>query len=157
MPEASQLSILLAHWALEDGNGAAMHCYNIGNFKGHEPQNYCKFETTEVVNDKTVKMVCQFVAYDSLADGCQAYMHSFMTRWTKAWTYVIAGDVDGFAQALKDEGYYTANEIAYDHGLRARLVLVLGPVQTALALLPTDPAPPVEFTLPDGEDSTEDA
>jgi hypothetical protein len=33
---------------------------------------------------------------------------------------VLSGDVDGFAQALKDQGYYTADEAQYAAGLEAR-------------------------------------
>jgi len=121
-PTAGQLMIIMAQWMLETGDGQEFIQYNVGNIK-HTPTDgldWCSYMTTE--GDPPVKMVQSFKAYPSLEAGIDAYLSVFLTgRYSNAWPFVLDGDPDGFSQALKDRGYYTANEAGYDAAMRARL------------------------------------
>lgn len=64
-----------------------------------------------------------FRAYPDLATG----MHSFVSskqneksRYHPAWTFVLAGDPEGYGRKLGALGYYTASSDAYARSMRAR-------------------------------------
>lgn len=129
-PSEDSLLVLLAQWDLETGGGKSMIQWNIGNFKASPASGHlwCEYMTTEVIGGITEHLMQSFAAYTSLADGMQAYLKAMHTRFSSAWSYVVDGDLDGFAQALKDEGYYTASEASYAAGLRARYDALKGEI-----------------------------
>jgi hypothetical protein len=121
-PSRDSLLVLLSQWDVETGGGKSMIQWNIGNFKA-DPNGshlWCEYMTTEVVKGVTEHLMQSFAAYTSLADGMQAYLRAMHTRFSKAWSYVVDGDLDGFAQALKDQGYYTQVESIYQAALQSR-------------------------------------
>jgi len=124
-PTTGQLMILMAQWMLETGAGASMVQWNVGNIK-HVPGDaldWCDYTTTEY-DAQGVKhtLVQSFKAWPSLEAGLDAWLHIFLLgRYSNAWPYVLDGDPDGFAQALRDRGYYTATETSYDANMRAHL------------------------------------
>jgi hypothetical protein len=124
-PTSAQLMVLMAQWGLETGNGASMIQYNVGNFKSTagDGLDYTTFRTREVINGEDVYLDQNFKAYPDLDSGVAAYLASLAPpsgRFSSAWPYVLSGDLDGFAQALKNAGYYTASEESYAAGLHAR-------------------------------------
>jgi flagellum-specific peptidoglycan hydrolase FlgJ len=123
-PSRQSLLVLLSQWSLETGNGASMVQFNVGNFKaphkGSDGGVFCQFMTTEVENGVTVHVSQPFAAYPDLVSGVTAYLSAMHGRFGGAWAYVLSGNLDGFAQALKDQGYYTASESSYAAGLEAR-------------------------------------
>lgn len=50
-------------------------------------------------------------AYDSVEEGAEAYWVAISGRWADA--FLVMGDPEAFARALKKLGYYTGNEDAY--------------------------------------------
>jgi len=59
-----------------------------------------------------------FRAFKSLDDGMREQVKILAKRFSRAWPPLLAGDVDGFAQALKSMGYFTASAGAYANGMR---------------------------------------
>jgi len=120
-PSRESLLVLLAQWSLETGNGASMVGWNVGNFKASASSPlWTSFLTTEYQGGSPVQMMQNFAAYPNLQAGVSAYLGAMQGHFGGAWQYVLDGDVDGFAQALSDEGYYTAPEATYQAGLEAR-------------------------------------
>ena len=86
---------------------------------------------------------CRFRAFATLDDGAQNYLRGMWQRWTDAWPYVCREDPEGFAAALKEQGYYTGPESAYATNVRhyfdqfmKTIVLPVDPTAD------TDPSPP---------------
>lgn len=62
----------------------------------------------------------RFRVYSSLADAMRSHFILMSKgRYASCWPFVIAGDVNGFAQAIHDHGYMTASAQAYAHGMAA--------------------------------------
>jgi hypothetical protein len=127
-PSRESLLVLMSQWAVETRNGADMVQWNPGNFKapkmGSDGNAFCQYMTTEVIKGTTVHLLQPFRAYASLSAGVNAYLSAMHSRFSKAWAYVESGDLDGFAQALKDQGYYTQTESVYAAALQGRYDLM---------------------------------
>jgi hypothetical protein len=121
-PSRDSLLVLMAQWDLETAGGHKMIQWNVGNFKASPSGSHlwCEYMTTEVIRGVTQHLMQSFAAYTSLANGMDAYLTAMHTRFSSAWSYVLNGDLDGFAQALKDEGYYTQTESIYQSVLQQR-------------------------------------
>jgi hypothetical protein len=61
-----------------------------------------------------------FLAYGTLEDAMLDYLTLIQTRYGTAMDAAVNGDIDGFAQGLRDHGFYTASEASYASLLRAR-------------------------------------
>lgn len=62
----------------------------------------------------------RFRAYPSLDIAMRHHLELLAKkRFASCWPAVLAGDVDGFAAALKAKGYFTASAEAYAAGMRA--------------------------------------
>ncbi len=149
-PTQGQVMILLAQWALETANGASMVQWNIGNVKhvSGDGLDWCTYTTTEGSGANVQTLQQSFKAYPNLQAGLGAFFAMFQGsgRYASAWPSVESGDVDGFAQALKAKGYYTASEASYAAGMKARLAQLEalglpspssfpGPIVAAVAVL----------------------
>lgn len=137
-PTSGQLMILMSQWCLETGNGVDMIQWNVGNVKHVQGDglDWCNYLTTEGSGADERKVIQSFKAYASAEAGVDAFLNLFLIgRYSNAWPFALDGDVDGFAQALKDRGYYTASEASYDVGMRARLKMLEA---IGLPALPTD-------------------
>jgi hypothetical protein len=61
-----------------------------------------------------------FLAYGTLEDAMLDYLTLIQTKYGAALSAAVNGDIDGFAQGLRDNGFYTASEASYASLLRAR-------------------------------------
>ncbi|MBX3200897.1 MAG: glucosaminidase domain-containing protein [Labilithrix sp.] len=118
-PSAAALDVLTAHASLETGSGAKMYNYNFGGIKGAGPTGEtARCRTKEVLDGREVEIRDGFRAYRSLDEGALDYVRLMRDRFGGAVARAEAGDVDGFARALKQARYYTADESKYASALR---------------------------------------
>lgn len=123
-PTKEQVGVLYAQWMVETGG---KHCWNwnIGNVKvtqGQVDAGVPWFDlpgTWEIINGQRVTLKegdpgRRFRAYASLDAGMAEHLAFLRNkRYAPSWPYVERGDPDGFARALKRQGYYTASADDY--------------------------------------------
>lgn len=118
-PSRQVLALLLAQWALESGNGAATHNYNLTNIKRNSGDPYYQyFRCSEIVNGKEVffdppSAQCAFAAYKNPVDGAVAYIRILQKRphW---WKGLLTGDIAKFNEGLSTAPkFYTASPQLY--------------------------------------------
>lgn len=118
-PSREQISMLLAQNALETGHRKSMWNYNIGNITTNGKDKFDYFDdlkTNEQISPGVwKKMNLKYRAYPSLKDGAKDYINflSKSQRYQKAWQNVLNPNPVAFSKALKDAGYYTADEAPY--------------------------------------------
>ena len=113
------LDTLAAQASLETGRGGSMYNYNFGGIKGHSSSGEtADYLTHEVLGGQDVKIRQGFRAYASLDAGAEDYVKVLQKRFGGALDVARTGNVDGFAHALKQAGYYTASESSYAAALR---------------------------------------
>jgi hypothetical protein len=114
------LDVLTAQASLETGRGGKMNNYNFGGIKGAGPGGAtARYLTREVGSDASEHhLVDGFRAYSSLACGAADYLQFLKTHYSGAFDAASRGDVDGFAAALKQHGYFTENVDRYASALR---------------------------------------
>ena len=138
------LDVLTAHASLETGSGGQMYNYNFGGIKGKSPMGEtARMRTKEVYDGREVEVRDGFRAYRSLDDGALDYVRLMRDRFGGAVARAEAGDVDGFAHALKQAHYYTADESKYASALRG----LAGKVDVAEAAAVAT-APKIELSSP---------
>jgi len=114
------LDVLTAQASLETASGGRMYNYNFGGIKGTGPTGEtATLRTREVLGGKDVEIRDGFRAYRSLDEGATDYVRLIKDRFPGAMAQAERGNVDGFAKALKQSNYYTADEQAYASGLRS--------------------------------------
>lgn len=119
-PSAATLDVLTAQVSHETGRGQHMYNYNFGGIKGTGPSGATTAAmTSEVLSSGTVRLRQNFRAYDSLDQGALDYVAFMHAHYGAAVDQAAAGNLDGFAHALKRAGYYTASESDYAAALRA--------------------------------------
>jgi hypothetical protein len=119
-PTARTLDVLAAQVSLETAHGGAMYNFNFGGIKGASPKgDTAHYLTHEVLNGKDLKLEQGFRAYNSLDAGAKDYVSVLQSRFPQAFSQAMAGNIDGFAHALRQAHYYTASEQDYTSGLRA--------------------------------------
>jgi hypothetical protein len=112
------LDTLTAHASLETGSGGAMYNYNFGGIKGAGPTGMTAVcRTKEVFDGKEVEVRDGFRAYRTLDEGALDYVRLMKDRFGGAVSRAESGDVGGFAHALKQAHYYTADETKYASAL----------------------------------------
>ncbi len=117
---AATLDTLTAQASLETGRGGSMYNYNFGGIKGHSASgDTADYMTHEVLGGQDVKIKQGFRAYSSLDEGAEDYVKVLQKRFSGALDAAGTGNVDSFAHALKQEGYYTASETSYASALRS--------------------------------------
>ena len=128
-PSSQTLDVLSAQVSLETAHGGSMYNFNFGGIKGASPSgNTAHYLTHEVLGGKDVKLEQGFRAYTSLDAGANDYVSVLQSRFPQAFGQAVAGNIDGFAHALRQAHYYTASEHDYTSGLRAAAGL---PAQSA--------------------------
>ena len=159
-PSRASLLVLLAHWALETGFGAACWNWNLGNVKHvkGDGRDYFGVRHNEIVNGKTIWLDADdteepkdpFRAFHGLAEGVSDYLGILRGQFGFAWPAVEAGDAASFCHALRQRGYYTSDEALYTAG-------VMRCYHQLDASIPIDPEPVAamhpEFVPPDPTDS----
>ena len=114
------LDVLTAQASLETASGGRMYNYNFGGIKGAGPTGEtAKLRTHEVLGGKDVEIRDGFRAYRTIDEGATDYVRLMKDRFPGAMAQAERGDVDGFARALKQSSYYTADEKSYASGLRS--------------------------------------
>lgn len=133
-PRIEVLALALAKCALETGRWKSCHRHNWGNVKCSESYDglYTTFRCNEVIKGKVVWFdpttdgyteppghpQTRFRAFRTASDGALAYVQFVAGgRYAKAWQLLLAGDAAGFVHALKQAGYFTADEAAYLKGV----------------------------------------
>lgn len=148
-PSAGLLDVLTAQVSLETGRGDRMFNYNFGGIKGAGPSGAtARYRTAEITEEGTEKHITDgFRAYGSLGEGAKDYLATLTTRYPAALSAAARGDVDGFAVALKQRGYFTAHLEDYSTALRGLLREGGAPARRAVGPA-TEVSPPTPFTLP---------
>jgi len=123
-PSKEQVAMLLSQNALETGNRKSMWNYNIGNITTVPNANYNYFDdlsTDEQIKPGTwKKMRLKYRAYDNLNDAAIDYLKFISSgRYANAWKSILNPDPVAYSKALKQSGYYTANEAPYTAGLKS--------------------------------------
>jgi Transglutaminase-like superfamily len=131
VPTGAQLLILLAQWALETGWTAGMAAspsqiqWSVGNVKHTDGDgaDWVTYTTQEGSGANVQTLQQSFKAYPDLASATLDYFNRFQPGGPNAGAFasVQSADVQGFAKALKSEGYYTASEASYAAGMQGRL------------------------------------
>jgi flagellum-specific peptidoglycan hydrolase FlgJ len=113
--------LLTAQIGLETADGRFSYGYNVGNMKASDKPGvkYQTLKTYEIVDGKRVDMREPFLAHDTLDEGLHAYVE-YLDR-KGLLDAADAGDVDAYNHALKQAGYYTADEAAYGRNMKKRL------------------------------------
>jgi hypothetical protein len=126
-PSFNSLCVLFAQITLESGvNAKYMHNFNPGNIKSTPTDGrlWTAFRCSEVFGGKEQffdppNPICNFRAFKTCAEGMTDYVQflSQNKNYAKAWSEVINGNPEAYAQALHDEHYYTASVILYTKGV----------------------------------------
>lgn len=112
------LDVLTAHASLETASGGQMYNYNFGGIKGRSlTGETARYRTKEVVDGREIEVRDGFRAYRTLDDGARDYVRLMRSQFGAAVARAEAGDVAGFAHALKQARYYTADEAKYASAL----------------------------------------
>jgi hypothetical protein len=153
-PNSRTVDVLAAQVSLETAHGGSMYNFNFGGIKGASPQGEtANYMTREVLDGHSVALQQGFRAYRSIDDGARDYVSVLRTRFPQAYQQALAGNVDGFAHALKQSHYYTAPESQYASGLRAAAGLpssvgsgATAPAHAAITSLPDNLATSAELS-----------
>jgi flagellum-specific peptidoglycan hydrolase FlgJ len=113
------LDTLTAQASLETAGGAQMYNFNFGGIKGAGTEGTANYLTHEVTSAGEVTVKQGFRAYGSIDEGAEDYIRVLSHRFGVAFSKAQIGDIDGFAHALKQAGYYTASETDYASALHA--------------------------------------
>lgn len=106
---------------METADGKYSYGYNVGNMKASDREGvkYQTLKTWELVDGKRVDMREPFLAHDTLDEGLLAYVQ-YLDR-KGLLDAADSGDLDTFNRALKQAGYYTAEESKYGAILKRKL------------------------------------
>jgi len=103
LTEAQANSAFFRAGKREDGTPDVVFGATVGNLR--------------IVNFYPPNPASRFRAFDSLEDGALDYLAILADRFASAWSYLEAGDADGFAHALHRARYFTADPKTYAAGL----------------------------------------
>jgi hypothetical protein len=109
-------------------SGRAKYDTNVGHQKAVAPKTAVVFNEGELES--------RFRAYDTAEEGMSALLTKLRGRFAKSWPFVVAGDVPGFASALKSQGYFTASAAAYTALMN---VFFIPAMKSPDPLIPVDP------------------
>ena len=135
-PSQNVLDTLTAQASLETGSGSAMYNYNFGGIKGGAPgtNETARLRTKEVYDGKEVEVRDGFRAYRSLDAGADDYVRLLRGKFGAAIDQAEKGNINGFAHALKEAHYYTADESKYASALNTLAGKPDGAASAAAAL-----------------------
>lgn len=118
VPFKEQVALVLAQNSLETGSRKSMWNYNIGNITTNGKDSYDYFD--DLKTDEQIspgvwkKMNLKYRAYPTLKDGAKDYLKLLSGKhYSNAWEHIKNPDPAAFSKALKQSGYYTANEAPY--------------------------------------------
>lgn len=118
VPAKEQVALVLAQNSLETGARKSMWNYNIGNITTNGKDSYDYFDDLKTDEQITPgvwkKMNLKYRAYPTLKDGAKDYLKLLSSKhYSNAWEHIKNPDPAAFSKALKQSGYYTANEAPY--------------------------------------------
>jgi hypothetical protein len=118
------IEIATAQASLETASGRRMYNFNFGGIKGTSPSGLTTTANThEWENGVRYRTQAHFRAYHSLDEGAADFLSLLHRRYGSALAAAEQGDVDGYAHALKQRGYFTGPEGHYANDLRQLLGL----------------------------------
>ncbi len=121
-PSNAHVAVLTAQSALESGRWRSMHRFNPGNIKASDSYEYLytQFRCNEVIGGKVQWFdpphpQTNFRAFMDLDAGVLDYLRflSGRPRYSSSWHAAEGGDPALFVHALKNAGYFTADEAPY--------------------------------------------
>jgi len=131
-PTKEQIAILMAQNTLETGARKSMWNYNVGNITTDGKGKWDYWEGLDWLYEslppdqtgipqrrkKTIKL--KYRAYPNLIEGTKDYLRVISSgRYSKAWQNILNPNVEEYSKALKQMGYYTADEAPYTKGLQS--------------------------------------
>ncbi len=143
-PSNAHVAVLTAQSALESGRWRSMHRFNPGNIKAADSYEYLytQFRCNEVIGGRVLWFdpphpQTNFRAFMDLETGVLDYLRFLKdrARYSSAWHAAESGDPALFVHALKNAGYFTADEAPY---LRS-VVSLFGEYMRLLASEPVEP------------------
>lgn len=118
MPSKQQISLVLAQNSLETGHRKSMWNYNVGNITTDGKSQYDFYD--DITTQEQIKpgvweaKNLKYRSYPNLKEGTKDYLKLLNSKkYSKAWDHIINPNPEAFSKALKDIGYYTANEAPY--------------------------------------------
>jgi hypothetical protein len=130
-PSNAHVAVLTAQSALESGRWRSMHRFNLGNVKASESYEYlyCQFRCDEVIGGKLEWFdpphpQTNFRAFMDLDTGAMDYLRFLAkrARYSSSWHAAESGDPALFVHALKNAGYFTADEAPYRRAVQSLFV-----------------------------------
>jgi hypothetical protein len=142
-PKPETVAILTAQWAHETGHGASMFNYNFAGIKGAGPSGLSVSQRTREGYGSSERTITDnFRAYRTAEEGAHDYVSLLQSRFPGALEAARSGDPAATVHALKREGYFTGDEVAYTRSV-TQLAQQIGPASlqfsnTELPALPLD-------------------
>lgn len=129
-PSRALVDIVTAQACHETGNGRSMYNFNFGGIKGTSPSGMTAVSAThEWEGERRYRTQARFRAYESLDEGAEDFLSLLHRRYSAAITVADRGDVDAYAHALKQGGYFTGPEARYANDMRGLLGLPRRPIE----------------------------
>ncbi len=126
-PAAARTTALLtSQWAVETDAGRAMPGNNFAGLKAAPFAAGAAFHTVEGHGTTRREVLARFRVYANPEAGAHDYVRLLATRYPAALAAARIGDASGFAKALADGGYFTADPAAYAAALSHRLAELEG-------------------------------
>jgi hypothetical protein len=151
-PSSETVAVMTAQWAHETGRGASMFNYNFAGIKGTGPSGLTVAQRTREGWGATERTITDnFRAYRSAEEGALDYVNLLSTRFPQAFAAAKTGDPAATVRALKQERYFTGDEVAYTRSV-TRIAREIAPDAASFqpAALPTLDAPPAALALHEG-------
>lgn len=118
IPTKQQVGLVVAQNSLETGHRKSMWNNNVGNITTDGKGVYDFYD--DLSTDEQLqpgvwkKMNLKYRSYPSLIEGVKDYLRLLSSNhYSKAWENILHPDPVAFSKALKQSGYYTANEAPY--------------------------------------------
>lgn len=115
------LAILVAQAAHETGDGARLPRNNFFGHKASGGRASVDLETTEGEGADEKRVRQKFATYNSSTESAADHISLLKRKYPRAWEALEVEDPDAFVAALKDGGYFTANEAKYRAAILRRL------------------------------------
>lgn len=143
-PKPETVAILTAQWAHETGHGASMFNYNFAGIKGTGPTGLSVSQRTREGYGSSERTITDnFRAYQTAEEGAHDYVSLLKSRFPGAFEAAKSGDPAATVHALKQEGYFTGDEVAYTRSV-TQLAQQIGPASMQFTS-PELPALPVDY------------
>lgn len=124
VPTKDQVAMVLAQNALETGHRKSLWNFNIGNITTDGKGSFDFFDDLEtneqIAPGSWKKMNLKYRAYPTLKDGMKDYLKLLSgKKYSNAWEHIINPNAISFSKALKQQGYYTADEAKYTKTMKS--------------------------------------